>query len=272
LALEAEGQVHSGQGEVLLELVESGQRFQCRLNVADGTATLTIDGGQSPFLHQAEGNPPFALSQQTEVRGPGSYHLRFANVDDQLLLWVDEQLVEFDVPGTEYPGAFEPLVENRPRWSPSEPGDLAPARVGGQGISLTVDRLRVLRDIYYVATSNRSGAHSSHEYQVPFSQGLPDIRSLFRTPEQWDQTDLFDWRRLEEFSLGADQFFPLGDNSPQSKDARLWSQKFAPQVESYVERELLTGKAFLIYWPHPWYAGTRALPIIPDFRRMGLIH
>jgi len=132
-----------------------------------------------------------------------------------------------------------------------------------------VNRLRVLRDVYYVATSNRSLTNSSLDYDARYS--LPEIRQIFRRPDLWAQTDLFESRRYEDFVLGEDQFFPMGDNSPQSKDARLWSQEYDPPVGSFVERDLLTGKAFLIYWPHPWYAGTRWLPIVPDVRRMGLI-
>ena len=38
----------------------------------------------------------------------------------------------------------------------------------------------------------------------------------------------------------------LGDNSPQSKDSRLWA---TDKTGFYVERELLIGKALVIYWP-----------------------
>jgi hypothetical protein len=73
--------------------------------------------------------------------------------------------------------------------------------------------------------------------------------------------------------LQQDQFLPLGDTSPQSKDARLW-----PEVNpvtgavlpppAYVSRNLLTGQALVIYWPHSWRA---PIPFLPNFRRMGLI-
>ena len=97
------------------------------------------------------------------------------------------------------------------------------------------------------------------------------------TPSMWDRTDLFDRRRQDvTFQLGADQFFPMGDNSPASKDARIWSDRvwsedlhayehFPPP---YVERRLLTGKALMVYWPHAW---RRPLPFTPNVERMGLI-
>ena len=70
--------------------------------------------------------------------------------------------------------------------------------------------------------------------------------------------------------MAKDQFFALGDNSPYSRDSRLWG------TEHYVERDLLIGKAVLIYWPHAWRIGIPgtgiSLPIIPNVQNMGLIH
>jgi len=59
----------------------------------------------------------------------------------------------------------------------------------------------------------------------------------------------------------------MGDNSPQSQDARVWKARF-PETDPFVKRDLLTGKALLIYWPHAW---RRPIPFLPNFRRMGLI-
>jgi signal peptidase I len=43
---------------------------------------------------------------------------------------------------------------------------------------------------------------------------------------------------------------------------------FSYEDHHYVERDLLIGKALLIYWPHTW---NRPIPYMPNFRRMGLI-
>ena len=69
-------------------------------------------------------------------------------------------------------------------------------------------------------------------------------------------------RRTIEYNLGPDQFFPLGDNSPASKDGRLWENGH------FVDRRYLTGKALFIYWPHSW---DRPIPFFPNFRRMGFV-
>jgi len=80
------------------------------------------------------------------------------------------------------------------------------------------------------------------------------------------------------FKLGKDEFFVLGDNSPNSEDSRWWS---SPGVGnngvSYragvVPRDYLVGKALLVYWP----SGFRPfdgfpIALIPNIGSMRLIH
>jgi len=70
---------------------------------------------------KGEGFPEFL---QTAVRSRGSHRLLFANVDEQLTLLVDGESVPFDGPTT-----YEPLGNDRPQSSASDPGDLAPAGI-----------------------------------------------------------------------------------------------------------------------------------------------
>ena len=56
------------------------------------------------------------------------------------------------------------------------------------------------------------------------------------------------------FSLGDDEFFVLGDNSPASFDCRLWDQPGkgndgGTYREGVVPRDYLVGKAFIVFWP-----------------------
>jgi signal peptidase I len=68
------------------------------------------------------------------------------------------------------------------------------------------------------------------------------------------------------FTLAKDEFFVLGDNSPNSEDSRWWSAKgVANNGLSYrkgtVPRDYLVGKALFVYWPSgfefPWPAGLK---------------
>ena len=122
--------------------------------------------------------------------------------------------------------------------------------------------MRVWRDVYYQAVISTDHPHRRSEYLMRLGN-IEDLRRLFSTPSLWADHDAFQERRSVHFALEEDQFFPLGDNSPQSKDARLWSDYGTPP--HYVKRELLLGKALIIYWPHRWR------PFLPNFTRMGLI-
>ncbi len=272
LAVEAENvQIQGDSGNVLLELVKGGVHYTCRIDVATGEAVLAIDDGRQAFADDG-GNETLNPRAITKVRGPGTYDLRFSNCDDQLLLWINDRVVEFDGPTT-----YLPAFDVQPKWSEQDPGDLEPVGIGAQGVDLKVERLRVLRDVYYVAASYE--IHSDDDYDESFGfyqseqeRRLRYIRDTLADPKSWATTPLFQSRRAVEFKMGEDQFFPLGDNSPQSRDARLWSQLPGlggePYPKAYVSRDLLIGKALVIYWPHAW---RRPVPFLPNFSRMGLI-
>ncbi|MEZ6317195.1 MAG: S26 family signal peptidase [Phycisphaerales bacterium] len=71
-------------------------------------------------------------------------------------------------------------------------------------------------------------------------------------------------------SLGPDEFFVCGDNSPASKDARLWTREdgapdpwIADQIDpsvGKVSRKLMIGHAFVVYFPAPVRAGKIPVP------------
>ncbi|MFV1964546.1 MAG: S26 family signal peptidase, partial [Pirellulaceae bacterium] len=224
-------------------------------------AALSIDQGSRPFV-DLEGNAVDRPTGQTSLRKPGSYRLRFANVDDQVLLWVNRRLVPFEGPTT-----YQAPTHVAPQWSPDDPGDLRPIGIGSRGTDLHAKRLRVFRDVYYLAV--HTGNESEYSGRYAFASSAFEIQEIMADPTQWNHTDLFASRMAAEFHLEEDQFFPMGDNSPQSKDARLWSTIYGPPP--YVDRQLLIGKALLIYWPHAWRTPLFSLPILPNFGRMRFI-
>jgi signal peptidase I len=265
LALECVAEVSGDEGELLLDLVEGGVHYGCSIDVATGQARLSIDAGQRAFRDD-DGREALHPTATTRVRGPGTYRIRYANVDDQVLLWVNGRLVEFDSATT-----YEPPDALQPRWSKEDPGDLAPLGIASRDLAVHVKRLRVLRDVYYVAVEADPRLKDSEYQRYPREH---DFEKVLESPELWDETELFENRRAVVFELGSDEYFPLGDNSPHSKDARLWSQGnrrdgyYRPP--HFVKGELLIGNALLIYWPHAW-RGPFGLPLLPNFARMGLI-
>lgn len=275
LAMEAEFEVRSTSGTLDLVLIEAGRHHRCRINLADGAAELAITTANDepyPFDNDAAGEEGVKRRLvATGIRGPGHYRLRWANVDDELVLWVNGSVVAPTAPATykspadERPYYRAPDVATR---DPGDLGDLAPVRVGVTGGDVAVNRLRVLRDLYYIAVSWETDTDSEYE-RVPYSQA----NEVLDNPDLWGTTPLFASRRKLEFQMGEDQFFPLGDNSPYSKDARLWSERatdFQPEwTDHFFRREMLIGKAFVVYFPHLTYTvGVGSQPLMPNFSKM----
>ena len=343
LAGEYEVEIQGKTGVLLLDLVEGGVHYRCQIDVANGTATIQIDDGKGVFTAE-DGSQQKEVSGETDLVGPGSYDLRFSNVDNEIRLWVDNDRIDFNTPAT-----YLTDTHRTPRWTAEDPLDAAPLGIGSRQLAMTVHRMRAYRDIYYVAAKPRE----SNEYE---GYSNFDARDRLASYENWDSEPMFGRRRTLEFKLSKDEFFPLGDNSPQSKDARLWINDRLDEFSNDVmiklgvriaeetgpprivrlmpfggahatdirpgdvitrmdeipigsrkvlhdmmdlrfegseialeldrdgvtiqrtvtlglrpsfHRDLLVGEALMIYWPHPWRLGS--LPIIPHFKRMGLI-
>jgi signal peptidase I len=264
LMVEADVEIESDEGELLFDLVEAGRHFTATIDLATGRATLAIDGSDE-----------FSPAADTPLAKPGRYHVALANVDDQLLLWVDHKLVDFS-DSTRYDaeqlhGSREAVI---PRTSDADPGDLAPAGIGARNAQLTVTRLVVWRDIYYIADSWQRQAHSDvvTDFDHPFDRSLLDLPV---EPALWNR---FRERNHVEFPLAADQYFVMGDNSPESSDARLWAggdpRSSGRPGGAYLERRQLIGKALCVYWPHSWnrIPGTPIpFPLFPNFGDMRLV-
>ena len=116
---------------------------------------------------------------QTKIHGRGTYRIRFSNVDAEVRLWVNEQRIAFDGATT-----YVPRDKLRPVTTAGDPGDLAPVGIGTRDAALHIQRLRVLRDVYYVATEGAV----AHEYNVPY--GPQKIREILQDPASWPETDL----------------------------------------------------------------------------------
>jgi signal peptidase I len=264
LAVDCTLEVGKAQGSAQFDLVKGGQHFGCSIDLSTGEATLSIPGV-----------PQFAPKASTPVRGPGSYEICFSNVDDQLLLWVNDKVIEFDQPTTY--DQFH-LQTDLPQSTPQDLGDLAPVGVGGKDADLVAKHLRVRRDIYYISGRNFGGLVDydwRKEYRELNAEALADLMS---NPIRWS---VFDKILPADYPLEEDQFFVLGDNSPYSKDSRLWSEESLPgalwdhrRLGHYVDRDLLVGKALFIYWPHSDHKipGTSIpFPFFPNFAKMGFV-
>ncbi|MEM9657197.1 MAG: S26 family signal peptidase [Planctomycetota bacterium] len=279
LAVACDVEVEKAQGELMLDVVEAGYHFRCTIDLSTGAATLGIVDGRT-------GKPlDFSAMAATPVSQAGSYTLRFANVDDQLLLWVDGRSIEFDVQHydpDQLLGGRSDMIPWASEDDDGDQGDLSPVGIGALNADLNVSRLQVFRDIYYIATSDKnSGAEQrSIDYPSPSLvdpdrrlERIRDPRDLFAVPENWER---FRYRRKARFEIGQDQYFVMGDNSPESKDCRLWREgDFTTGIPggAYLDRRLLIGKAVCVFWPHSWggVPGLQRLPGWPNFGDMRLV-
>jgi signal peptidase I len=236
LAVEMTLESRADSGRVALDLVEAGRRHGLEIDLGDGTARLRVPDATD------------AATAVTPLRGRGSWRILFANVDDELSLFIDGRRVAFEGPTTwsrPMPTAPAKVVAEGAEPGSRAASDLAPAGVRVTAGDVRLEGLKVLRDVYYI--------------------GAVDVER--------------DGRVIEEdvlgFPLQADQYFMLGDNSAASKDSRLWL------AGHHVDRRLLIGRALVVFWPHAvpasWAVPLRfrgwdlRLPSWPNFGRMRFV-
>ncbi|MEM9588337.1 MAG: signal peptidase I, partial [Planctomycetota bacterium] len=289
LILEANVELGRDAKDMTLELVESGVTYRAGFDLADGTVSLSIaDGQEAESFDSLDGKAnvtPMATTGQ--LRG-GRHNIRFSNCDDQLLVWVDGSVLSFDQPTTFDSRRYRPQRDNYPRFNTvGDPLDAAPVAIRFQGGKSTVHHLRLDRDKYYIATKNSNNGVYDYNPNVLFDLtgrvvGMREVQMILGDRTLWPRFQGWDSRRTVEYTLQEDQFFPMGDNSPESLDARCWkgSRSRSPRIVAldedaylwdqadYVPRDLLVGKALVVFWPHPW---SSPVPFTPNFSRMGLI-
>lgn len=229
-----------GEGVVALPTIESrGRAFRARVDLSTGSASVEMrDAGSDGSLWSELDAGGFAPVS------PGAWSgVEFWHIDQALWLFVDGQLVA----GGPEKGAYE--------WTPSQRASAATGRSwadleddtsGGalgvfhqtdiyakpgvrwdfEGGGFELSRVRVQRDISY---------HISHQH-----------RTRGASPEFFP-------------TMSDDQFFMCGDNSSNSADSRIWRdteidawvRQEIDDAPGVVNRDLIVGKAFVVYFPAP---------------------
>lgn len=177
LILECEANIPDG-GEVVLELSKGICRF--RATFAGGQVSLSrvIKPTREATEQVEEITPP----RPCGISGPGTYKLRFANVDCRLRVWVNGRAVPFGTDGDYAPGlTATPDNPDGEGWTEWNDVDM-PASIAAKG-AVTVQHLQLYRDIYYTNQTN-------------------------------SQVDLY--------YVHPGHYFCLGDNSSSSADSRTW--------------------------------------------------
>ena len=245
-------QIEEG-GEITLELVEGSRRYRCVIDPHAGEARLSyLDGMQRPGEPEA---PQLLSKSEIAIDSPGSYDIRFANIDDRLWLSIDSKDVPFDTP------AYEPFMGLLVQSPTAD--DLTPVGIAAKNVALTVSNLKLDRDIYYRSevTDPYSGLYHHDRMMMVQEVGsdaterrLHDLAdrpeeyaTLYNSEHPWSADET---RRMRWFPLEQDEFLLLGDNSPRSMDSRLWPNSRGAYHRHAVHRDALVGKALFIFWPH----------------------
>ncbi|HEV3078542.1 MAG TPA: signal peptidase I [Gemmataceae bacterium] len=207
LMVECNVDVQQPQGDLLFELSKGVDRFLARFDLASGRCTLVrVDDDGEQELG----------SQETILKKGGKHRVRFANVDDRLLVWVDSSLPFGD-------GLNYTAPRRRGPWAPN---DLErPASIGVKNGGVAISELKLWRDTYYPTNVDGQGADHGNN---PVDFGDPKTWGPLR--------DL----RPRTMYVQPNHFLCMGDNSPESSDGRSWGT---------VPRRLLLGRALLTYYP-----------------------
>ena len=258
--------------ETALELEGRGHVF--RFKIGGGTAEVAmraVSGEQGAW----EGGEPvevdaLAAGEPTQVE--------FWHVDQSMAIYVNGDRVAY------YEYDWRPVERlHHATGRQSEAGELSTAEVLREsaaaelrwrfaGSAVTLHRVRVDRDLYYrpdnlsVRQVLRNPTNAGYEGVVqPPTNGRNGLKPAFGTHP--DNLAI----------LGPDQFFMLGDNSAASSDSRLWGNPHplvARQIDPapfVVDRRLLLGKAWGVYFPSPLSVTEGGKSVIPDFGRCRFI-
>lgn len=209
------------------------------------------------------------LGEPARVRLPGgAFHLEFLHYDQTLELRVDGRRVAW----AEY------------HWSPAERIYHSTGRALGE--ILATHAGSIANPLAYPELYREARLRWEVRSDAPVTlRRLTLDRDLHYQPTQFGHAAEFGSPGLATapsttVSLGPDQFYVLGDNSPQSKDSRLWDPP-DPWVNDLmrrrgmavrlgvVPRDLMLGRAFFVYFPSMSWGG-RPMPMI-DFGRLRTI-
>jgi hypothetical protein len=225
LMLECNVDVTEAKGEFWIELSKGIDRFRARWDLSTGQCTLFREGPDKKLVELD--------TQPTNVKSPGNYMLRLANVDARLTVWVDRALPfgegkEYDPPEVRSkndPKDLDPKLIEARRGPTSN--DLEPASVGSKGANVKVSHLRIWRDTYYTTVAGNAPDYEQGGLQ-------PNVWS---DPAQWDT---FRRSRFTTMYVQPGHYLCLGDNSQASSDSRDWG---------LVPERLMLGRALVVYFP-----------------------
>ena len=256
-----------GKASLCLKLRKGNDEFRATLQ-ADGTAILEkpIGSARTEAVPGRESQNTYIPIQAREGAfpplEPGKPHtIEFENVDYRVSLRMDgdEILATTDA---DYAPDIPALLAAFDRQEASAP---ASVEIGAEGTPMELRHVAVYRDVYYqsgrnVALANDSARGASNPLKEYPGWGTTGNPILLRT--------------------NPPDYFCCGDNSPQSKDSRLWWE-VCPMLrerkgdmayqQGTVPGDQMIGRAFFVYWPSGLRFSKDTPAVIPNVGRMRII-
>jgi len=274
--------IRPGEAKAAAECVLDGMRFSFRAVFdTDGGVTVFRRLRETPQLKPPDGDAwgePWARATTAPMAAGVGRKVELAHVDHGVKVWVDGERVikkNYTIPLDVLKQRLDDAVDTPlPR-----PG----ARIGAVGGPLELTHLKLMRDVYYTTFTLAQPDGTPLDFLMDYAGN----QNLTTGSPGWGVAgNPIKLRKANEAKgedPDLDEFFVLGDNSPQSLDSRGWIEA-APSLRlldsdgkaryklGTVPRYNMIGKAMFVYWPSgfrlPLLPG---LPIVPDVGRMRLI-
>jgi signal peptidase I len=147
LIVECEAEFGADSASLTLEVTKAGDKFRA-----------VFQNKVCRLFHVPAAAPdkPQELAKADTKIVAGQHHVRFANVDSRLTVWVDGRALEFGA-GADYPSP------NREEFKPTTTDMYEPARIGAMG-DVNISKVQLWRDVYY--TCNEPGDCSVQTYYI----------------------------------------------------------------------------------------------------------
>jgi len=242
-----------GAGRLTLQISRGSDVFQALLD-SDGQVTLQRLGkGGIPIVFRKGKMRPMT---------PGKpFNVEFENLDYRVALRIDGQEIAA-TDEAQYAPNIEAILGRHPKTR-----DAATIAMAASQMAMELRHVRVHRDVYYRSDAALDASNALTNRQNPLAgfHGWGTEGNPILLPDD------------------PPVFFCCGDNSPQSKDSRMWWE-VAPlliergQIDPHlryrygtVPGDQMIGRAFFVYWPSGFRFSEGTPAVIPNVGRMRII-
>lgn len=241
------------QGRLTLTLKKGADEFMAKIGANGDVALERVTNGGVPVRLRDAKMEPFDMLQPLEIA--------FENLNYRVALYVNgDEVVATD--DSQYRPDLVKLVQASPTFANAQ--NVSSITIAAADVALELRHLCVYRDVFYRSDVRLDSSNQLTREQNQFSQypgwGTQGNPILLRDDPP--------------------EYFCCGDNSPQSKDSRLWWE-VSPQlalrtgadVYDYgtVPGDQMIGRAFFVYWPGGYRIASGMPAGIPNMGRMRII-